>query len=278
MTLGLVAAFATALCYGTASVLQSVGSRRVAGSAELDPRLLLRLAGQLPYVAGFLLDMLGFAASVLALRTLPLFLVQAAVAASVGVTALAATWLLGVRLRAVEVAALVAAGAGLVLLALSARPSPAVPVPATGRWLVLTGAVLVLVLGIVSARVPGPFGVAALAAGAGLAFGGVGIAARILEVPRPLWRVLTEPEAYALVGYGVLGLLLFATALQRGAVTTVSAIMFAVETVVPAAVGLAWLGDSARSGYAGVAVAGFALTVVGTMELARHGEVAAPVR
>jgi hypothetical protein len=87
MTLGLVAAFATALCYGTASVLRSVGCRRVAGSAELDPRLLLRLAGQLPYVAGFLLDMLGFAASVLALRTLPLFLVRAAVAASVGVGA-----------------------------------------------------------------------------------------------------------------------------------------------------------------------------------------------
>ena len=276
MSLGLLGAFVSALCYGTASVLQSVGSRRVAASAELDPRLLVRLAGQLPYVAGLVLDVLGFAASVLALRTLPLFLVQAAVAGSVGVTALAATWLLGVRLRPVEVGALVGAGAGLLLLALSAHPAPAVPVPPSGRWLVLAGAVLVLVLGVVSARVPGPFGVAALAAGAGLAFGGVGVAARILELPRPLWRVLTEPEAYALVGYGVLGLLLFATALQRGAVTTVSAIMVAVETVVPAAIGLAWLGDSARPGYAWVAAAGFALTVVSAVELARHGQVAAP--
>jgi drug/metabolite transporter (DMT)-like permease len=248
----------------------------VAGSAELDPRLFLRLAGQLPYLAGLLLDMLGFAASVLALRTLPLFLVQAAVAAGVAVTALGAAWLLRVRLRPVEVGALVAAGTGLLLLALSARPAPAAGVPPVFRWLVLAGAVLVLVLGVVAARVPGPYGVAALAAGAGLAFGGVGVAARILELPRPLWRVLTEPEVYALVGYGALGLLLFATALQRGSVTTVSAIMFAVETVVPAAIGLAWLGDSARPGYAWVAAAGFALTLVGALELARHGEVAAP--
>ena len=270
MSLGLLGAFAAALCYGTASVLQSVASRRVAGSAELDPRLLLRLAGQLPYVAGFLLDLLGFAASVLALHTLPLFVVQAAVAASVGVTALVAAWFLGVRLRRVVVGALVGVGAGLSLLALGARPAPAVPVSYVGRWLVFAGAVLVLVVGVVSARLRGPFGVAALAAGAGLAFGGVGVAARILELPRPLWRVFTEPEAYALVGYGVLGLLLFATALQRGAVTTVSAVMFVVETVVPAVVGLWWLGDSARPGYAGVAAAGFALTVVGAVELARH--------
>jgi hypothetical protein len=273
MTLGLLGAFAAALCYGTGSVLQSVGSRRVAGAVELDPRLFIRLAGQLPYVAGLALDVLGFLASILALRTLPLFLVQAAVAGSIGVTALLAARFLGVRLRHVEVGALIGLGAGLVLLALSARPERAAPVPRTGQWLILAGMMVVLVLGAGCARVPGPWGVAGLAAGAGLAFGGVGVAARVLALPSPWWRVGAEPVAYALVGYGVLGTLLFAMALQRGSVTTVSAILFAVETVVPAAIGLVWLGDAARPGYGWVAVAGFVLSVGCAVELARHAVV-----
>jgi drug/metabolite transporter (DMT)-like permease len=273
MILGLLGAFAAAVCYGSGSVLQSIGSRRVAADADLDPRLLIRLGGQLPYLAGIALDLLGFAASVLALRTLPLFLVQSAVAASVGVTALLAVRVLGARLRGVQVGALAGLGLGLVLLALSARPGDAVTVSRTGQWLVLGGAGAVLVLGVVSARVPGRWGVAGLAAAAGLAFGGVGVAARVLELPSPLWRVAAEPTAYALAAYGILGTLLFATALQRGAVTSVSAILFAVETVAPAAIGLLWLGESARPGYAWAAVAGFVVTVGCAIELARRDPV-----
>ncbi|MDQ1677456.1 MAG: hypothetical protein QOC93_2600 [Actinomycetota bacterium] len=272
MTAGFLGALLAALCYGTASVLQSVGSRRVAGGTGLDPRLLVRLAGQLTFVAGFALDLAGFAASVVALRTLPLFLVQAAVAASVGVTAVLAVRFLGARLRRTEVAALVGLGAGLVLLAVSARPEHAVPLPPAGRWGLLAGAGGVLLLGAVAARAPGRWATAGLATAAGLAFGGVGLAARVLPRPAPLWRIVAEPTAYALAAYGVLGILLFATALQRGAVTTATAIMVAAETVVPAAIGVAWLGDAARPGHGVVAGAGFALTLAGAVLLARYGE------
>jgi hypothetical protein len=272
VTPGLLGALVAAGCYGTASVLQAVGSRRVAGTAGLDPRLIVRLAGQLPFVAGLALDLAGFAASVLALRTLPLFLVQAAAAASVGVTALLAARFLGARLARPELAALAALGGGLVLLALSARPEPAVPLSPAGRWWVLAGVGGVLLLGAAAARAAGRWATTGLATAAGLAFGGVGLAARVLPVPSPLWRVAEEPVAYALAGYGVLGILLFATALQRGSVTTATAIMVALETVVPAAIGLAWLGDAARPGYGGVAGAGFALTLAGAVALARYGE------
>jgi hypothetical protein len=272
MTVGLLGALVAAGCYGAASVLQAVGSRRVAGSGGLDPRLIVRLAGQLPFVAGFALDLAGFAASVLALRTLPLFLVQATVAASVGVTALLAARFLGARLGRVELAALAGLGGGLILLALSARPESALPLSPVARWCVLAGVGGVLLLGAVAARLPGRWATAGLATAAGLAFGGVGLAARVLPVPSPVWRVAGEPVAYALAGYGVLGILLFATALQRGSVTTATAIMVALETVVPAAIGLAWLGDAARPGYGGVAGAGFALTLAGAVALARYGE------
>jgi hypothetical protein len=269
---GLVGAVAAPLCYGSASVLQAVGSRRVAGGPDLDPRLFARLARQLPYVVGLGLDLLGFAASLFALRTLPLFLVQAAIAGSVGVTALLARRFLAARLRPMEGLALVALAAGLVLLAVSAREGHANAVSRHWRWIVLAGAVALPIPAAAAARVPGPRGAALLAAAAGLAFGGVGVAARVLRVPHPLWRLVTEPTAYALAGYGALGLLLFATALQRGSVTMVSAVMFTVETAVPAGLGLAWLGDGVRAGFVGAAVLGFVLALGGALQLARHGE------
>ena len=79
MVLGLVAALAAAVAFGVASVLQAVGSRRLATAAP-DARLLLRLLRSLPYVAGLGLDVVGFAATVVALRTLPLFVVESAIA------------------------------------------------------------------------------------------------------------------------------------------------------------------------------------------------------
>ena len=91
MSLGLVGALAAALCYGVASVLQAVAAARTSSGAAVDPRLLGRLLTQGPYLAGLGLDGVGFAASLLALRSLPLFLVESAVASSIGVTA-ASRW------------------------------------------------------------------------------------------------------------------------------------------------------------------------------------------
>jgi hypothetical protein len=43
-----------------------------------------------------------------------------------------------------------------------------------------------------------------------------------------------------------------------------------VETVVPAAIGLAFLGDTTRPGYGPIAAVGFILIVAGTLTLAMH--------
>ena len=102
--------------------------------------------------------------------------------------------------------------------------------------------------------------------------GGAGIAARVVVVPDQWWRLALEPTAWALLGYGLLGVLLFATALQRGSAISTAAVTFAVETVVPAAVGLLALGDRARPGFGLVATVGFFATVLGAMFLARYAE------
>jgi hypothetical protein len=273
MLVGLIGAFGCAIAYGIATVAQAVATRSVETVEGFDPGLLLRLTRSVPYLASLALDAVGFAAVVLALRTLPLFLVQAAVASSVGVTALVAARWLQVRLGRREIGALWALGAGLVLLAVSARPEEATPISATGQWAVLGGVLAVVALIALAAVRPAGQAAVALAVGAGLGFGGVGIAARVLEVPDPWWGVVVLPVTWALVGYGATALHCYAAALQRGRVTVVAAVTFAVETVVPALIGLTLLGDRARDGYGAVATAGFVVTLGAAVALARLAEV-----
>jgi hypothetical protein len=267
MVLGLACALFAALGYGSASVLQSVAARKAQSSPGLDPRLLVRLARSAPYVLGLGLDGAAFLASLVALRTLPLFLVQSAVAASVGVTAVIAA-AIGVRLRRREIASLITLGAGLLLLAASARPEQGRALTLTVRWGLLSCVVVLGVAGALAARSNRRSGTSALAVLGGLAFTIVAVSARSLVVPSPLWHVLADPGLWAILALGALGMLLFTTALQRGSVTSATALTFAVETIVPAGIGLAFLGDSTRPGFAVAAAVGFLLTIAGTLALA----------
>jgi drug/metabolite transporter (DMT)-like permease len=267
MVLGLACALFAALGYGSASVLQSVAARKAESSPGLDPQLLVRLARSTPYVLGLGLDAAAFLASLVALRTLPLFLVQSAVAASVGVTAVIAA-AIGVRLRSREIASLVILGVGLLLLAASAQPEQGRPLTLTVRWGLLSCVVVLGAAGALAARSKRRSSTSALAVLGGLAFTIVAVSARSLTVPSPLWHVLADPGLWAILALGGLGMLLFTTALQRGSVTSATALTFAVETIVPAGIGLAFLGDSTRPGFALVAAVGFILTIAGTLALA----------
>jgi len=67
-------------------------------------------------------------------------------------------------------------------------------------------------------------------------------------------------------------MLMFASALQRGAVTATSAVMLAVETIVPATIGFIALGDRTRPHLEIVAALGFAITLAACLALARYAE------
>ncbi len=268
MWLGLAGVLCCALAYGVGTVLQAAGSRRAPAGDSVDARALTRLVRSAPFVAGMALDGVGFATSVLALRSLPLFLVQSGIASSVGVTALVGSRWLGTALSRAQVRALWALGLGLALLAAAAQPEAGTALPVLGQWAVLVAAAPVAALFLVPRHRP-QLAVAALAAGAGLGFGGVGISARALTVDGPWWHLPTQPLLWALAVHGVLATYCYAAALQRGSATVVSAVTFAVETVVPAGIGLAFLGDAARPGFAAVAAVGFALTVGAAVALAR---------
>ncbi len=265
MLIGLLCALGAALAYGTASILQAIGARRAAAAGSS----LSGLAAQPIYYLGLALDGVGFVGAVVALHFLPLFLVQALTASSVLVTAVLATLVLGSRLGRFGVLALAAAVVGLVLLALSAQAEVAIALPPAWQWAVLAGVAPIALLGRWGSRRRRP---PIVALGAGLAFAAVAISARSVELPDPLWHVLGDPLLWAVAAGGIVGTLLFAVAVQIGDVTRISAVTFTTETVLPAAVGLLFLGDEVRPGFWPVAVLGFVLAVAGAISLSRFSE------
>jgi drug/metabolite transporter (DMT)-like permease len=269
--MSLVGALLAAVCFGAASVLQAQAARATEKSAGIDPRLLVRLARSWRFMLGVAMDCIGFVAEFVALRTLPLFLVQAAVASSLAVTAVLAARLMREPLGRVEWAGVAAVCVGLAMLGLSAgREGTSDP----GGGFDIALAVAVVVLGMASAaiaRAGGPLLSVGLGLCAGLLFGVVALSARTLTQLNPE-RIAVEPSAYLLAISGVLGFLIYTTALQRGSVTTATAGMVLGETAAPAGVGLLVLGDSARSGLIPLAILGFTLAVAGALSLARFGE------
>ncbi|WP_436772912.1 hypothetical protein [Yinghuangia sp. YIM S09857] len=273
MIVSLLAAVAAAFFYGVATVLQALGSRRV-GQTEgggLDPRLLVRVFRQWPFVAGTLLDLAGFAAQLVALAELPVFAVEAAQAANLAVTAVVAVPLLGVVLGRREWGAIVAVCLGLALLGLSAGHEGPAKTGDGFRYALLASVAVIALLGILAARRREPWRSRLLGLTAGFGFGLIALAGRVLTdvAVRDLWK---NPATWALALSGAVTMLIYATALQGGAVTAVAAALVVGETVLPAAVGILFLGDHSRSGFAPAAVAGFVLAVVGAMALAKFGE------
>ena len=277
MVLGLLGALGSSVCYGVASVLQALAARRAAATDGLDVRLLLRLVKSWRYLLGLLLDGVAFLLSLGALRTLPLFVVQSIVASFLAVTAVLGALVFKMPLRRSDKVGVVVVIAGLVLVGLSAETDAPVPVAPSVSWVVLAAAVLLVVVAFPLARLTGAAGAAALGAVAGLGFGVVAVATRILPAPLDLPRLVTDPAAYALLVGGAVALLTYSTAMQRGSVTLATAPLVVLETVGPAAVGLLLLGDAPRSGWGWVAGLGFAVAVAGAVSLARHGEISSPI-
>ncbi|HWC23733.1 MAG TPA: hypothetical protein VG502_15675 [Flexivirga sp.] len=271
--LALLGAVLAAIAYGAATVLQAIGVQRIAAAPAGASWLERGRAGWL-YAVGLALDAGGFLASLAALQSLPLFLVESMLASSVGVTAVLAVVLLGVRLSRREVAVLVMVGIGLVLLAVSAHEGNARLVGTAGSWLLLGGAGLVTAV-FIAGLLDADRGRSSLvlASASGLGFGLTGIVARVLDTSNPLWHTVFQPQLWALIVAGAVALVAYGFALDRGRTTSVAAITFATETVIPAAIGLAFLGDGVRSGFVIVAVLGFVATLGGCVALAGHAEV-----
>lgn len=152
----MLCALGAAVCFGTASVLQAVATRATTPGtgSGVDARLLLRALHQWRYLAGLALDGLGFVLQIIALRSIPIYAVGAALAASLAVTAVVASRLLHVRLSGSEWAAVGVVCAGLAMLALAAGEEGTEPGTDALKFAMLGCALAVLAVGAVAGGCP----------------------------------------------------------------------------------------------------------------------------
>lgn len=280
MLVSMLAAVLSAVCYGIAAVMQAIAVRAASNrSAEqageagqgVDPGLLVRMMRQGLFLASIAIDLLGFVAQLVALRELPLFAVQAIMAANLAVTAVFAAWIMKARLAPREWLAVAGVVIGVALLGLSAGAQGATRVGSEFELGLIVAVVAVGIAGFAVARLPNPVRTPALGAIAGLGYSVLAVSARILPGFAPL-QLIKSPAAYTLAAAGIVSFLLYATALEGGSVTTATAAVVLAETMPPALVGVIFLGDTTRRGLAAVGALGFVLAVVCAVALARFGE------
>jgi drug/metabolite transporter (DMT)-like permease len=236
-------------------------------------RLLARLIGSWLYVVGLGLDVVGFSLSLVAVRSLPLFVVQAVLASFLAITAVLAAVFLHMPLSRRDRIALTVVILGLVLVAASATEDRSVEASTAEIRGVLLVAILLALSAVPAARLSGARSAAVLGAVAGLAYGATAVAARVLPDDLSVETLLRSPATWSLGLAGVVALLTYSIALQRGSVMQATAPVVVGETVLPALVGVLLLGDQPRPGWGWVGAVGFALAVAGAVGLANHGEV-----
>ncbi|MGI9157031.1 MAG: hypothetical protein ACR2FG_10385 [Marmoricola sp.] len=265
MLLGLACALGAALLYGVGSVGQAVASRKLPPVEDGWVRL-LGLAVRSPLlVCVVLADLVGALLHLVAIDTIPLYLAQAGIAASLPVTAIVSARVLRERLGPRDWAAIVATAVGIALLAAAAGAAGSTRHAAglvVGLYVLLAALVG---FGFVAYRARGRVSGAALSLFSGLGYSGTTLGARILGTPD--WSLRTVALAAVMALSGVLGFWLYSFALQRVPVAAAAAPLVASETVVPTVVGIALLGDAVSAGGWPLVVAGLLLAMAGPIWL-----------
>lgn len=261
MLIGLLVALVAMSLNSVGALLQAAGARRATHSRPV--------AVQPRYLGGIVVDFVAWLCAVVALRSLPVFAVQAIIGGSIAITAVAGSRINGTVLDRTTRIAVAVCLAGLVLVAASAG-SGQPPVTSALVNYVLIGAFLVLgvvVLVLRQYRRAWP-----LAVTAGMGFGGTALAVRAAHVEVgpgfSIVALLAEPALYLVAGYWVIGMVAYSAALARGEVGVVTAVFIVTEVVLPGVVGIVLLGDPVREGWGWPFSIGLAVAVVGVVVLA----------
>ncbi|MDL9947389.1 EamA/RhaT family transporter [Gordonia sp. ABSL11-1] len=288
MTAGIVIAVIGSFAFAAAAVLQALGADQVAQraavreerrrSSKAHPSLRSTLATMLtvPFLVGFVFDIVGFVSTILSARLIPLFLSQTIISARLVATALLAMVVLHVSLKPRDWIAGTVVVASLVLLAVSAGREGVENDPWM-RWAVLIAGPALIGVGVIVMRTVHKHLAAATGLIAGAVFGVMAVASRILDGLDPFdaGALFTDPALYALLISGIGGFYLFTVALQTGSVNGAAAALVVGQTVLPGAVGIIFLGDVTRAGWGPVAIVAFVAAVVGGVVLASSGAVTA---
>jgi drug/metabolite transporter (DMT)-like permease len=259
---------AAAALFGVGAVVQAHAVRR---QPERPHGLwdFVRVSVRDPWTIGVVgAYLLGFVLHVVAIWGLPLYLAQATVAMSLPVTAVTSI-VLREHLRPAHWAAVAVVSIGLVLLSVgSGEPGELF----TSVWFVMSLWVGVVVL-LLAARMGVHWPGSAIAVLAGLGYTGSAVAVRGAESATDIVSI----AAGLTVGiYGLIGYWLYSLALDRAPVPAASAPLIVTQTFVPSLIGVAFLGDSVRSGWWPGIVVGLLLSTAGAIVLSGDS-IASPV-
>src|SRR3984893_6450659 len=286
MLIGVMAATLACVGYGTASVLQAYGARsseavaaghgpRTQVTATRAPTLRSAIHAALTpaFIAGMALDAVGFLGSIVSARLIPLFLSQTIISANLVVTAVLGVAVLGVGLHTREWVAIATVVVSLCVLGLTAGHRGAGTSDPGVHWGLLSASVVILAGGVGLIRLLGAR--AAVAAGliAGVLYGAMAVAVRVLDGIDPLRLdiLVVDPASWTIVVAGLGGFYLFTVALQLGSVNGAAAALVVGETVVPGITGVVLLGDTAQRGLGWLVAVAFVGAVAGAVAVAILG-------
>lgn len=263
-----LAAIGCSLCYGLATILEQRAAKRNSEISSLHYSHLMGLFKQGSYVFGMVFDFLGWILFLLAARRLPLFLSLAFAASSLVVTAGIAHFIGAARTTRSERLAIMTALFGDVLLGIVAKPSAVHQTGFLFKLILVLAPIPIAIAGL--AVIQGrkhSMKPLLLAMFAGLTFGGTGLIARTIHFSSMSIGSLLQPLVLALIGYGYLGTMFMAVALQRGNINRVNSAMFLTELSIPSIIGIVFLHDQVRAGLWGVMILGYILVIASTVIL-----------
>ena len=257
--LGIALGLLSATVFGVGAVIQARAVRRLDTSPDWFVGFVARSVRDGWTMLVVAMYLVGFLLHAAAILLLPLYLAQALIAMSLPVTAIASHRLED-RLHRAGWIAVGVVTLGLVLLSLGAgEPGE---VQTTGGFVVAIW-VGVAALGLASMtgrHLPGPL----LGLLAGLGYAGSAISVRGVGTPVTTVVVLA---ALAVPSYSLVAFWLYSLGMHRAAVPATTAALSVAQTFVPAAVGVAWLGDEVRAGWWPAVVVGLLLSTAGAAVL-----------
>ncbi|MDY6809301.1 MAG: hypothetical protein SW127_09810 [Actinomycetota bacterium] len=278
-TVGIIAATLAAVAYGLSTVLRAMGAQRAddpssatlaAGGADPSLRSTLQTFRDPAFLLGTLMVVLGFAGGAVAARLLPLFLAQTIVAGNLIITALLGTVLLNTALRGRDWVAMGVVVGSLCMLGASASHEAPTRPDDMFHWVLFILVASGTVLGLFVMHLLGRRGAIFGGALAGMLYGAIAVAVRVLDGVHPFDPVvlMLDPAAPTIAIAGAGAFYVQTVALQLGPVNGVTAVLVVGETGLPSIIGVLFLGDQAIDGLAWLAFVGFLGAISGAVAVA----------
>ena len=260
--LGVAVGLLSAAVFGVAAVAQAQAVRGFETTPDGLVGFVVRSIRDVRTMLVVAAYLVGFVLHATAIWLLPLYLAQALVAMSLPVTALVSRRVEDALHRTGWLAVGVVT-IGLVLLSLGAGEPGEIQTTTGFVVAVWIGVAALGVASVVGRHLAGPL----LGLLAGLGYAGSAISVRGIGMPVD---GVVVAAALAVPVFGLVAFWLYSLGMHRAAVPSTTASLIVAQTFVPAAVGVALLGDGVREGWWPAVTVGLVLSTAGAVVLGRQ--------